>query len=219
MSFSIQSLRCTYNTVTYIHGVFPLAFPTPCYFPLHPFAFPSTYLAPSSCDRNRPPPSQVACKLTPFAPLHPIDPPFPNSQNPTCPAPSNDDLRNIPTLASRNTKHNPLLARHTTIDTICTRLALYRRHMAQSPWQFPFAWKIPPLFLIPFYLLGIPPLRVVRFPSTLVPGCLCTDLPPLSFSPSPFSLSPTVHYFKFMPSYDDITTSASHSPIQLAGLM
>ncbi len=33
-----------------------------------PFVFPSTYLAPSSCDRNRPPPSQVACKLTLFAP-------------------------------------------------------------------------------------------------------------------------------------------------------
>ncbi len=30
--------------------------------------FPSTYLALSSCDRNRPPPSQVACKLTLFAP-------------------------------------------------------------------------------------------------------------------------------------------------------
>jgi hypothetical protein len=37
-------------------------------FPLLPFVAPSTYLAPSSCDRNRPPPSQVACKLTPFAP-------------------------------------------------------------------------------------------------------------------------------------------------------
>jgi hypothetical protein len=37
-------------------------------FPLLPFVFLSTYLAPSSCDRNRPPPSQVACKLTPFAP-------------------------------------------------------------------------------------------------------------------------------------------------------
>ncbi len=41
--------------------------------PLHPFVLPlciplSTYLAPSSCDRNRPPSSQVACKLTPFAP-------------------------------------------------------------------------------------------------------------------------------------------------------
>ena len=35
------------------------------YSPLYPF---STYLAPSSCDRNRPPPSQVACKLTLFAP-------------------------------------------------------------------------------------------------------------------------------------------------------
>ncbi len=33
-----------------------------------PFVSPLTYLAPSSCDRNCPPPSQVACKLTPFAP-------------------------------------------------------------------------------------------------------------------------------------------------------
>ncbi len=36
--------------------------------PLCSLCAPSTYLAPSSCDRNRPPPSQVACKLTPFAP-------------------------------------------------------------------------------------------------------------------------------------------------------
>ncbi len=32
----------------------------------------------------------------------PVDPPFPNSQNPTCPAPNNDDLGNIPALAIRN---------------------------------------------------------------------------------------------------------------------
>jgi hypothetical protein len=35
---------------------------------LLPFVPFSTYLAPSSCDRNCPPPSQVACKLTLFAP-------------------------------------------------------------------------------------------------------------------------------------------------------
>ncbi len=35
---------------------------------LLPFVTLSTYLAPSSCDRNCPPPSQVACKLTLFAP-------------------------------------------------------------------------------------------------------------------------------------------------------
>jgi hypothetical protein len=39
-------------------------FSSPCS-PLYPV---STYLAPSSCDRNCPPPSQVACKLTLFAP-------------------------------------------------------------------------------------------------------------------------------------------------------
>ncbi len=65
-----------------------------------PFVSPSTYLAPSSCDRNRPPPSQVACKLTPFAPpftqlTHP-------SQIPRTPSANNDDLGNIPTLANRN---------------------------------------------------------------------------------------------------------------------
>jgi hypothetical protein len=52
-------------------------FPLPSsQFPLAPLAVPlllpfvplSTYLAPSSCDRNRPPSSQVACKLTLFAP-------------------------------------------------------------------------------------------------------------------------------------------------------
>jgi hypothetical protein len=49
--------------------------------------------------------------------------------------------------------------------------------------------KNPPLFLIPSDLLGIPPLRVVRFLSTPVPGCLCTDLPPpflTSHPPFPF---------------------------------
>ncbi len=31
----------------------------------------STYLAPSSCDRNGPPQSQVACKLSPLSPVAP----------------------------------------------------------------------------------------------------------------------------------------------------
>ncbi len=53
---------------------------------------------------------------------------------------------------------------------------------------------------------------VVRFLSALIPGWLYTDLPP--FLPIPFSLSPTVPHFKYMPSYDDITVSASHIPIQ-----
>ncbi len=41
---------------------------------------PSTYLAPSSCDRNRPPRSQVACKLFPFVPHCPLVPSPPKSQ-------------------------------------------------------------------------------------------------------------------------------------------
>jgi hypothetical protein len=42
----------------------------------------STYLAPSSCDRNRPPRSQVACKLLPFVPRCSLAPSPPNSQPP-----------------------------------------------------------------------------------------------------------------------------------------
>ncbi len=63
----------TYVTITYIHGVdscSPFNFPLlPLLLPFNPPLYPfSTYLAPSSCDRNRPPSSQVACKLTLFAP-------------------------------------------------------------------------------------------------------------------------------------------------------
>ena len=47
---------------------FPSSLRSPCCPSLLPFVLPFTYLAPSSCDRNRPPSSQVACKLTLFAP-------------------------------------------------------------------------------------------------------------------------------------------------------
>ncbi len=58
------------------------------YYPLlaplcSPFVSLPTYLAPSSCDRNRPPQSQVACKLTPFAP--PFTQPTPSLQIPRTP--------------------------------------------------------------------------------------------------------------------------------------
>ncbi len=101
----------TLDTGTYIHSIYmahsyffflPLAVA-----PLHPFVspfvLPFTYLAPSSCDRNHPPPSQVACKLTPLAPpffqlTHP-------SQIPRTPPARayNDDLGNILALGVQNT--------------------------------------------------------------------------------------------------------------------
>ncbi len=66
MPINVQSFHCTYNTDTY---TVPLVFTFPLLATLClPFVSPSTYLAPSSCDRNRPPRSQVACKLTPFTP-------------------------------------------------------------------------------------------------------------------------------------------------------
>ncbi len=52
-----------------------------CTFPLlyFPLLTPLFYLlGPSSCDRNRPPRSQVVCKLLPFVPLAPSCPPFQN---------------------------------------------------------------------------------------------------------------------------------------------
>ena len=70
----------------------------PLYFPHLPI------WPPPSCDRNRPPQSQVACKLTPFAPpFTQLFPPSPDSQKPNCPAPYYNDLGNIPALVIRNT--------------------------------------------------------------------------------------------------------------------
>jgi hypothetical protein len=58
----------------YLYMALPLA--------VIPLANPcSTYLAPSSCDRNRPPQSQVARKLSPLSPIAPLYPP-PRIPNP-----------------------------------------------------------------------------------------------------------------------------------------
>ena len=63
---------------------FPLLFLSPCWLP---FVSPLCPLLltwhPPSCDRNRPPRSQVACKLTPYAP--PFTQPTPSLQIPRTP--------------------------------------------------------------------------------------------------------------------------------------
>jgi hypothetical protein len=104
----VQSLRRIHYVHLYTWRISPCSplvpFGSPFVSPLYPH---STYLAPSRCDRNRPPPSQVACKLTPLAPLHPIDPPHPNFQNPANPAPSNDDLGTILALGIQNKNRSP----------------------------------------------------------------------------------------------------------------
>jgi hypothetical protein len=76
----VQSFCYIHGTITYVHGAFPLAFCSPLLVPFF------TYLAPSSCDRNCPPRSQVACKLTPFAhpsPNPPLPSKFPEPQPPS----------------------------------------------------------------------------------------------------------------------------------------
>ncbi len=81
----------------------PLAFISPCQFPfvslLQPFLLTWN---PPSCDRICPPRSQVACKLTSLVPPLTQTLPPPNSQNPNCPAPHDDDLRNNPASSVRN---------------------------------------------------------------------------------------------------------------------
>jgi hypothetical protein len=68
MSFNVQSFLCTSIQLHIYMSQFPLFFSPLAGSLLFIFMSPYTYLAPSSCDRNRPPPSQVACELTPFAP-------------------------------------------------------------------------------------------------------------------------------------------------------
>jgi hypothetical protein len=78
----------------------PLAFYLPLLIPFFASSFSPLYLLgnPPSCDRIRPPWSQVACKLTsPF----PQSLPPPNSQNPGYQAPHYDDLKN-PASSVRN---------------------------------------------------------------------------------------------------------------------
>jgi hypothetical protein len=72
-SFNLQSFLLHMLQLHIYMALFPFHpfsnFPcSPCYPSLLPFVLPSTYLAPSSCDRNRPPSYQVACRLTLFAP-------------------------------------------------------------------------------------------------------------------------------------------------------
>jgi hypothetical protein len=64
-------------TVDYnVHGAFPLLYCLPLLIPLAPLSNPlSLTWNPPSCDRIRPPRSQVTCKLT--SPFSTLSPPFP----------------------------------------------------------------------------------------------------------------------------------------------
>ncbi len=105
-----------HSNVTGIHYVhkyrlqytcaFPLLFISPCWFPFAPLSDPLYLLGnPPSCDRIRPPWSQVACKLTSPSQPFPQPLPPPNSQNPGYQAPYYDDLKN-PASSVRNSTHH-----------------------------------------------------------------------------------------------------------------
>ncbi len=84
----ITYMDTNYNVQLYMaHSpCFYLPLLTPLCFPLCPL-FESTLLTwnPPSCDRIRPPQSQVACKLTPLDPTLLPTLPSPNSPNPNTP--------------------------------------------------------------------------------------------------------------------------------------
>ncbi len=81
----------------------PFTFISPCQFPFSSLLYPLPLTwNPPSCDTIRPPRSQVACKLTSLALPFTQTLPLPNSQNPNCPVPHYDDLRNIPASSVRN---------------------------------------------------------------------------------------------------------------------
>ncbi len=114
----IQRLRhslCTRTQITMYNYTrrIPLAFISPCWFPFaspwSPFSALLLTWNPPSCDRIRPPRSQVACKLTSLDPTLSPNPPPPNSQNPSYPAPHWDDLRKNPASSVRNSTNGFIL--------------------------------------------------------------------------------------------------------------
>jgi hypothetical protein len=85
--FNVQlfSTRTSHLHMYMAQFLFPPCSPLLPFAPLAPHCSPFTYLAPSSCDRNRPPPSQVNYKLTPFAPSFTHCPAPPCSPEPQLP--------------------------------------------------------------------------------------------------------------------------------------
>ena len=86
MHGNIHSSYCyMYNWYLFITAVIQHIYGHELWYILYtalPLAIPiSTYLAPSSSDRNRPPQSQVARKLSPLSPIAPLYPP-PQIPNP-----------------------------------------------------------------------------------------------------------------------------------------
>jgi hypothetical protein len=113
-------------------------------------------------------------------------------------------------------KHNPLLAQHIHNWHDMYKISVILEEHTPILLYPPSCLGIPPLFLGPLLTyLEIPPLAWCEsHPLRSLVGYKLT-FPPFLCSPFPFPLPLTVPHFNHVPSYDNITTSASHSPIQI----
>jgi hypothetical protein len=93
------------------------------------------------------------------------------------------------------------------------KVGIYRRYM-HIPLIIPFCLENPSPVPEPLLLTWNPSFALWCDSRPLWSQVACVPTSHPLFLPIPISLSPTVPHFKYMPSYDDITTSASHSPIQ-----
>jgi hypothetical protein len=148
--------------------------------PLLPFVHFSTYLAPSSCDRNRPPPSRVACKLTLFAPpFTQLSHPF---QIPGTQLPSASTTTTLGPLRSCYAEQKGQLNRVQVINNIHSDYYYYafiqlvsfkrssihyvHKHRLRYTWRVPLAFSFP--LLIPLCPLT-PPCSPSLSPSSSLP--------------------------------------------------
>ncbi len=126
----------------------------------------------------------------------------------------NARMLHLPYMVYLQPKHNSLLAWHIHIWHDMYKVGIISEVHGTIPLVIPFCLENPSPAPDPRLLTRNPSFACGAIPVHPGPRLLVYWPPLLFSSPSPLFLSPTVPHFKYMPSYDDITTSASHSLIQ-----